>query len=104
MITLAPTTPIPAVAFPKSADVDAIIRLALAEDMGRGDVTAEATVSPETQATDEILQKAPGVVCGLPIVERVFNAVDPRVNVTPLVHEGSFPRARPVTDSARPNP
>ena len=85
-----------AVAFPKSADVDAIVRLALAEDIGRGDITTEATVSPETVAIAEILQKAPGVVCGVPIVERVFTTLDQRVSVSPLVQEGSFSGERRV--------
>ena len=80
---------IPVRTFPASAEVAAIIRLALAEDVGRGDLTTEATVSPEATATAEILQKAPGVVCGLPVVAAVFHQVDPRVRVTPLVDEGS---------------
>ena len=79
-----------AAAFPASADVEAIIRLALAEDIGRGDLTTEATVSPEALATAEVLQKAPGVVCGLPLLGRVFSTLDPRVRVTPLAEEGSF--------------
>jgi nicotinate-nucleotide pyrophosphorylase (carboxylating) len=79
----------PAPTFTLSAEVDAIIRLALAEDIGRGDITAEATVSPEATATAEILQKASGVLCGLPVVEAVFGALDPRVTVTRLAEEGS---------------
>src|SRR5258708_24299595 len=82
--------------FPVSAAVDAIIRLALAEDVGRGDLTTEATVSPETSATAELLQKAPGVVCGLPVVAAVFTHLDPRVQVTPQVAEGSFDAGRRV--------
>ncbi len=76
--------------FPASADVETIIRLALAEDIGRGDLTTEATVVPGSTATAEILQKAPGVVCGLPVVEHVFRAIDPRVEVTREVDEGSY--------------
>jgi nicotinate-nucleotide pyrophosphorylase (carboxylating) len=75
--------------FPASADVDAIIRLALAEDVGRGDLTTEATVPADAIATAEIVQKAPGVVCGLPVVEAIFARLDPRVRVTRLVEEGS---------------
>ena len=96
MITLAPSTSTAAVAFPKSADVDFIVRLALAEDIGRGDITTEATVSPHAQATAEILQKAPGVVCGLPLAERVFNLLDARVKLAPEVDEGSFSTDRRV--------
>ena len=58
-----------AAGFPRSDTVGAIIQLALAEDVGRGDITTEATVAAETQATAEILQKQAGVICGLPVVE-----------------------------------
>jgi nicotinate-nucleotide pyrophosphorylase (carboxylating) len=75
---------------PASADVLAIVRLALAEDIGRGDLTTEATVPPDALATAEILQKAPGVLCGLPVVETVFRELDPRVQVARLAAEGSF--------------
>jgi len=85
-----------AAAFPASADVQAIIRLALAEDVGRGDVTSEATVSPDAVARADILQKAPGVVCGLPVVAKVWRELDPRVHVTPVVAEGSFDDRRRV--------
>ena len=85
-----------AAAFPASADVQAIIRLALAEDVGRGDVTSEATVSPDAVARADILQKAPGVVCGLPVVAEVWRELDPRVRVTPVVVEGSFDDRRRV--------
>jgi nicotinate-nucleotide pyrophosphorylase (carboxylating) len=91
MTTLLKTSPVLAAAvFPASAEVDAIIRLALAEDVGRGDVTTEATVSPDAVATAEILQKAPGVVCGLPVVQRVFGLLDARIQLTPRADEGSF--------------
>jgi nicotinate-nucleotide pyrophosphorylase (carboxylating) len=81
---------------PASADIDAIVRLALAEDIGRGDITTEATVAAEQTATAEILQKAPGVVCGVPLISRVFKALDRNVEITPLVEEGSFASSRRV--------
>jgi len=82
--------------FPASADVQAIIGLALAEDVGRGDLTTEATVSPDALAAAEIRQKSPGVVCGLPLLARVFATLDARVRVTPLAAEGSFDAHRRV--------
>jgi nicotinate-nucleotide pyrophosphorylase (carboxylating) len=95
MTTLVPAPPESAVAvFPASADVQAIIRLALNEDIGRGDITTESTVPAGAIATAEILQKAPGVVCGLPVVESVFCTVDARVKVTPEVDEGSYSAER----------
>lgn len=80
---------------PRSA-IEPIVRLALAEDIGRGDVTTAATVPPEAMAHAEILQKAPGVLCGLPVVELVFALLDPRVRLTPLAEEGSWGERRVV--------
>jgi nicotinate-nucleotide pyrophosphorylase (carboxylating) len=79
-----------------NADVAALIRLALAEDIGRGDLTTEATVAAGTQADAVILQKAPGVLAGLPVVEAVFAALDPRVRITRLAEEGSWGERREV--------
>jgi nicotinate-nucleotide pyrophosphorylase (carboxylating) len=84
------------VPFPRSGDVDAILELALREDVGRGDLTTEATVASDATAVAEVFQKAPGVVCGLPVVSAVFAAIDPRVRVTALVDEGSFASERRV--------
>jgi nicotinate-nucleotide pyrophosphorylase (carboxylating) len=85
-----------AASFPRSDAVAAIIRLALAEDVGRGDITTEATVSAETTAVAEILQKQDGVMCGLPVVEAVFAIVDPSVRVTRIADEGTWGNYRVV--------
>jgi nicotinate-nucleotide pyrophosphorylase (carboxylating) len=45
-----------------------LVARALAEDLGGGDVTGEATVRAETTATARIVQKAPGVVFGMDLV------------------------------------
>lgn len=79
-----------------SAEVAALIRLALAEDVGRGDLTTEATVAADAQAEAVILQKAPGVLAGLPVVEAVFAALDPRVRVERVAGEGSWGERREV--------
>lgn len=52
--------------------VSALLDLALAEDLGAGDRTSEATVPAEARARGRLLAKEPLVVCGLPLVERVF--------------------------------
>ena len=68
--------PLPIVpTLPVTAAVREIVRLALAEDIGRGDITTEATVAPTAQAQAEILQKQAGVLCGLPVAELVFAAL-----------------------------
>src|SRR5687768_5456278 len=70
--------------------VESLIRLALSEDIGRGDITTEATVPPEARARARIMQKAPGVVCGLPVVTAVFRMLDPEVRVVPAAEEGTW--------------
>ncbi|HVT00114.1 MAG TPA: carboxylating nicotinate-nucleotide diphosphorylase [Solirubrobacterales bacterium] len=45
-----------------------VVARALAEDLGEGDVTGEATVPAAATATARVVQKAPGVVFGLDLV------------------------------------
>ncbi|GGJ11940.1 nicotinate-nucleotide diphosphorylase (carboxylating) [Alicyclobacillus cellulosilyticus] len=69
--------------------VQALIQLALAEDIGRGDATSAAVLPPGTAARAVVLVKEDARVAGLPVVAAVFHAVDPGVVVTPLVAEGA---------------
>jgi nicotinate-nucleotide pyrophosphorylase (carboxylating) len=49
-------------------EIRELVARALAEDLGDGDVTGEATVPAERMASARIVQKAPGVVFGLGLV------------------------------------
>ena len=69
--------------------LDAIIALALAEDLGSGDITSEATIPAARRCTAVILAKAPGVVAGVDVVQAVFRAVDPDVHVEILIADGT---------------
>ena len=64
------------------------VRAFLAEDVGDGDVTAEAVVPAEARLDAALLLKERGVVCGLEVVEAVFRELDPDVDFEPLVHDG----------------
>ena len=66
---------------------------ALAEDVGEGDVTTEATVDADEEGSAQILIKEPGVVCGLAIAEVVFRALDSDVRFEPLFDEGAVVEA-----------
>jgi len=63
---------------------------ALAEDVGEGDITTESVVDVDALGTAELVLKEPGVVCGLALVEAVFRALDPDVEVESLVGEGAL--------------
>lgn len=58
-----------------STEATELIRAALEEDLGSGDVTAEATVPVEVEAQARIVQKEPGVIYGLDLVQEVFRQV-----------------------------
>ncbi len=55
------------------AGVRRLIRLALEEDLGRGDVTTAATVDPTVQAVGRIVARQPVVVAGLAIVPIILD-------------------------------
>jgi nicotinate-nucleotide pyrophosphorylase (carboxylating) len=62
---------------------------ALAEDVGEGDVTTEATVAEDAVGSAELVLREPGVVCGLGIAEAVFRALDSEIRFEPLVDEAA---------------
>lgn len=68
--------------------VERIVRLALDEDIGSGDITSEATVSDGVTAAGRFLAKSEGVISGLTVVEAVFRAVDPAIRFAPLIADG----------------
>ena len=66
-----------------------LIANALEEDLGRGDVTTMAMIPPECAAQGRISAKADLIIAGLPLVEMVLQAVDPRSGARLLKAEGS---------------
>ncbi|YCM43681.1 carboxylating nicotinate-nucleotide diphosphorylase [Verrucomicrobiaceae bacterium 227] len=72
-----------------------LINLALAEDIGPGDVTSNYFVPEERMARGLIVAKADGVIAGVEIAAEVFRRVDPDTKVKVLLEDGSWisPRA-----------
>jgi nicotinate-nucleotide pyrophosphorylase (carboxylating) len=79
-----------------SHDLMELINHALAEDVGGGDVTTDATVSPEARAKAGIVQKEPGAIYGLDAAEAVFVRLDPDARSERLVEEGVWREGGPV--------
>ncbi len=67
-----------------------LIDRALAEDVGAGDATTEATVDAAARARATITQKAPGVISGLAVAEAVFTRLDPGAAIERLGPEGEW--------------
>ena len=61
-------------------DINPIVKLALDEDIGSGDITAALVPSRDTAHASVITREA-GVLCGTQFVDAVFYAVDPGVGV-----------------------
>jgi nicotinate-nucleotide pyrophosphorylase (carboxylating) len=68
--------------------LDELVARALAEDVGGGDVTAEATVPADARATAEVFQKEPGVIYGLGLAAAAFLSLDPGARFVAEVEEG----------------
>jgi len=69
--------------------VERVVYAALAEDVGAGDVTTEATVEADAVGTAELILKEGGIVCGLAAAEAVFRALDPDLRFEALVEDGT---------------
>ena len=61
-------------------DIDPIVKLALDEDIGSGDITAGLVGSNE-QASATVITREAGILCGTQFVDAVFASVDPDVKV-----------------------
>jgi len=64
------------------------VRRALAEDLGWGDVTTEATVDAALRARGVILAKCDCVIAGLDIAAEAFRQLDPAAVFTKNVEDG----------------
>ena len=71
-----------------NSDLGLLVERALAEDVGSGDVTTEATVSEEARARARIVQKAPGTIYGFDAAEAVFTQLDHDARCERQVAEG----------------
>lgn len=72
-----------------SASIRALVRLALAEDDARQDVTSRLLIPPNVHLKAAFVAKQRGVVCGLPLAAAFFKALAPSARVRSLVGEGA---------------
>jgi nicotinate-nucleotide pyrophosphorylase (carboxylating) len=71
-------------------ELTALVRRALAEDVGSGDVTTQATVAADARARALITQKQPGVIYGMRAAELAFLELDPDALIRRLAPEGTW--------------
>jgi len=70
-----------------NVDLD-LVRAALREDIGDGDVTTLATVPAEMVAAAVMVAREPLVVCGLEMAEAVFLEVSPEIEIKRVAIDG----------------
>ncbi|MDP3025001.1 MAG: carboxylating nicotinate-nucleotide diphosphorylase [candidate division Zixibacteria bacterium] len=74
--------------------IQEIVKIALEEDLGKGDITSELIIPEKQKGMGFIIAKEKGIIAGLEVAKSVFKQVDPGLVFKPLVSDG---------DKARPN-
>src|SRR5213594_2240929 len=72
-----------------SPQIERLIRDALDEDIGAGDLATMATIRAEAQGKGRFRAKKDGVVAGLVLLDRIFYFIDPKVKVRLMTKDGS---------------
>ena len=73
--------------------LDPLIRAALDEDLGAGDVTSTALIPAEMTCRGKVVVKQDGVICGLSVASRVFELLDERVQFDAKATDGDHVQA-----------
>lgn len=71
------------------AYVDALIDLAIAEDIGDGDHTSLATIPPDKCGKMKLLVKQEGILAGVEVASRVLRRLDPDVKMDIRIEDGT---------------
>ena len=69
--------------------VEEIIDRALAEDLGKGDVTTETLIFYDQQGSGFVMAKKEGILAGINVAKQVFHRVDPELKVEILLEDGA---------------
>jgi nicotinate-nucleotide pyrophosphorylase (carboxylating) len=77
------------------------VRRALAEDLGWGDVTTEATVNPSLRARGVILAKSECVIAGLDVAAEAFRQLDPSAVFSQQVRDSAHVKYGTVVADVR---
>ena len=72
-----------------NAQIRQIIALALAEDLGKGDVTTNSLIPDEKIGVASILAKEEGILAGVEIAEELFRQVDPKLKIKVWLKDGA---------------
>jgi nicotinate-nucleotide pyrophosphorylase (carboxylating) len=83
-----------------SAEINALLERALAEDIGAGDITTDAVLPQPLPAQGTFVAKETMVVAGLPLVGRLYELLDPTIRLAPQVEEGVQANRGPLAEAS----
>jgi len=72
----------------KSEYVRTIVHLALAEDVGQGDITTDNMIPARSRSRARLIAKSDGVICGMGLAHKVFKTLNPRIVFKAHVKDG----------------
>ena len=70
------------------SEIEAIVKNALAEDIGDGDHTSLATIPDTAQGEAKLLVKDDGILAGVELAEYIFNLFDPNLQIEVFIKDG----------------
>ncbi|QJR20626.1 carboxylating nicotinate-nucleotide diphosphorylase [Pelagibacterium halotolerans] len=74
--------------------IERAVTAALDEDLGQaGDITSQATISPDALAVARVNARTPGVICGLDCAVSAFSLIGPGLETELLVADGAIVEA-----------
>jgi len=65
-----------------------LVKQALAEDIGNGDLTTEALILPKKKLSATFNAREDGVIAGLPLLNMIFTVLDSEIKIKTFVKEG----------------
>jgi len=74
---------------PSAFLLEPLVRAALVEDLGHGDITSELTIPAEARGTVKLMARKPGVLAGVIAAEAAFRLVDPSLKIEIAVQDGA---------------
>lgn len=68
--------------------LSSVLKFALNEDIGAGDITTNSTIPKTKRAEAVLLIKANGIISGLEVAEKVFRLLDMKIVFKKLINDG----------------
>lgn len=72
----------------KNPVVKELVKLALIEDIGYGDLTVDSLISPQKTITAFYNSREEGIIAGLPLLDIIFAELDPDIRIESFVKDG----------------